>query len=59
MHSGSILSIFGEYMPYATLIVAVIGLTYSSKKELARLKSEKEGVNGKKEKRTAQAAESD
>ncbi len=60
MHSGEALEMLGDYIPYAALLLAVVGLVYSSKQRLAELKAaqalEQGGKDGKEESATAQAA---
>ncbi len=59
MHGDGLLRMFGDYMPYATLLIAIIALIYSSKKRLAELQAVKlleHGGSDGKETATAKAA---
>ena len=52
-HGGSIMAVFGDYIEEATLLIAVLGLIYTSKrtiKELAIQKAEEEKRNVEKAK---------
>ncbi|MGX1923925.1 hypothetical protein ACUALS_01645 [Vibrio sp. NH-7] len=52
-HGGSIMAVFGDYIEEATLLIAVLGLIYTSKrtiKELAMQKAEEEKRNVEKAK---------
>jgi len=58
-HGGSIMAVFGDYIEEATLLIAVLGLIYTSKrtiKELAIQKAEQEKRDAEKAKTAAQAA---
>ncbi len=55
MHGDGLLSLFGDYLPYATLIAAIIGLIYSSKCRLAELKAQG-GEHGKEDSAAAETA---
>ncbi|PMO52556.1 hypothetical protein [Vibrio splendidus] len=46
-HGSALMGVFGDYIEEATLLLAVLGLIYASKKQLAVLKQSKE-VDGEK-----------